>query len=152
MTTFYSSHSKRLFSNLLSDWLFFLKLLRVFTLQKSLTLDVTSSKVWVSTFIFGKSSLILPPLEKYWHYTIYILICSYIYLCIKISSDQWLIFLIIAQYEFEATIRNFLVQVVDWHILYVSCAAFCRITTVMKNTAVMEFYHLWKNVFSRITT
>ena len=61
MTTFYSSHSKRLYSNLLSDWPFFLKLLRVFTLQKSLTLDVTSSKVWV----FGKTSLTLPTLEKY---------------------------------------------------------------------------------------
>ena len=85
---FYSSLSNRLSSNFLSDWPLFLKLLWVFTLKKSLTLDVTGSKIWIFTFVFGISSLILPPLEKYWEDTIYILICFYICLCIKISSEQ----------------------------------------------------------------
>ena len=96
LTILYSDHFNRSFSNLLAVWHLFLKLLRLFTFAVVFDfnnvniLDVTSSKTWVCTVFFGKPSLILPPLEKYWQDTICILICFYVYLCIKISTDIWI--------------------------------------------------------------
>ena len=89
-----------MFSNLLSVWQIFeapktFYFAAVFDINNVSILVVTSSKIWVCTFLFCffcRPSLILPPLEKYWQDTICILICSSLYLCIKISSDTWIRF------------------------------------------------------------
>ena len=89
-----------MFSNLLSVWQIFeapktFYFAAVFDINNVSILVVTSSKIWVCTFwfcFFCRPSLILPPLEKYWQDTICILICSSLYLCIKISSDTWIRF------------------------------------------------------------
>ena len=87
-----------MFSNLLSVWQIFeapktFYFAAVFDINNVSILVVTGSKIWVCTFfVFGRPSLILPPLEKYWQDTICILICSSLYLCIKISSDTWICF------------------------------------------------------------
>ena len=93
---FYGIHWPYFIVTILIDRFLFLKLLRLFTFavvfdfNNVSILDVTSSKTWVCTVFFGKPSLILPPLEKYWQDTICILICFYVYLCIKISTDIWI--------------------------------------------------------------
>ena len=90
-----------MFLSLLSVWHLFLKLLKLFTLQQFLISTMSAYRLQQaakSGFVrfgfvfFCRPSLILPPLEKHWQDTICILICSSLYLCIKISSDTWIHF------------------------------------------------------------
>ena len=93
-----------MFSNLLSVWQIFeapktFYFAAVFDINNVSILVVASSKIYVCTFLFFwvffffvDLLLILPPLEKYWQDAICILICSSLYLCIKISSDTWIRF------------------------------------------------------------